>query len=333
MRTLLSLVSGLVAMAGILAGCAMSPAADGEGRGDDARPPVRIASLKGPTTMGLVTLMSDAERGATRLDYRVTVHGSPDEIVPGLAKGDIDIALLPANLAAVLYNKTQRQVQMAAINTLGVLYVVETGDTIRSMEDLRGRTVYSTGKGTSPEYVLNHLLARNGMDPMVDLRVEYKSESTEVAVLLASADDAIAVLPEPFVTIVQSQNPAVRVALDLTREWEKVSPDSTVVTGVVLVRKAYAEAERESFATFLDDYRASVAATNEHPAEAGQLIADYGIVPAATIAEKAIPACNITYIDGNRMKALASGYLRVLFDANPASVGGAMPDDDFYYQP
>lgn len=333
MRTLLRLVSGLVVMAVLLTGCAMTPAPDDQGRGDHTRLPVRIASLKGPTTMGLVTLMSDAERGATRFDYRVSVHGSPDEIVPGLAKGDIDIALLPTNLAAVLYNKTRRQVQMAAINTLGVLYVVETGDTIRSLGDLRGRTVYSTGKGTSPEYVLSHLLASNGLDPEVDVTVEYKSESTEVAVLLATADNAIAVLPEPFVTIVQSQNPAVRVALDLTREWERVSPDSAMVTGVVLVRRAYAEAEREAFAAFLDDYRASVAATNEHPAEAGQLIADYGIVPSATIAEKAIPACNITYIDGTQMKTLATGYLRVLFDANPASVGGAIPDDDFYYRP
>ncbi len=291
---------------------------------------IRIASLKGPTTMGMGRLMADAEAGETTHDYQVTMYGTADEVVPLVVQGQVDIALVPANLAAVLYNRTEGAVQVAAINTLGVLYVVETGETISSVADLAGRTVYSTGKGTSPEYVLNHILTENGLDPATDLTVEFRSEATELAVLLAEADDAVAVLPQPYVTIVQSQNPEVRVALSLTDEWDAVSPESGLVTGVLLVRRDFAEANAAALADFLTDYQASTAWTNENVPEAAELVAGYGIVPAAPIAEKAIPLSNITFIDGEEMRSTLGGYLEVLFAANPESVGGALPGDDFY---
>jgi len=295
---------------------------------------VRIASLMGPTTMGLVKLMDDAAAGTTDADYQVQVYGAPDEIVPLIVKGELDIALIPANLAAVLYNKTKgtdAQVVVAAVNTLGVLNVVEAGDTIQSFADLKGRTIYSTGKGASPEYVLNYLLVQNGLTPGVDVTVEFKSEATEVTAMLAAEPGAVGVLPQPYVTIVQSKVPGVRVALDLTEEWAKVNTESQLVTGVVIVRAAFAAENPEAVATFLADYRASTEFTNAFPAEAAPLIVAVGIVPSAELAEAAIPASNIVFVDGDALRDMLGGYLAVLFAADPTSVGGSLPGDDFYY--
>ena len=285
--------------------------------------------------MGLVELMDKAASGEGKQDYQVTMYGTPDEVVPLIVQGEADVALIPANLAAVLYNRTLgddgAQIQVAAINTLGVLEILESGDTVHSIADLAGRTVYASGKGASPEYVLNYLLRSNGLDPATDVTVEYRSEHTEVAALLASTPGAIAMLPQPFATVVKTQNPAVRTALDLTEEWTKVTSESQMVTGVVVVRTAFVEEHPDAFADFLTDYKASTEFTNGHPAEAAALIAEAGIVPAAPIAEAAIPASYITYIDGAELKSTFAGYLQVLFDADPASVGGSMPGDDFYY--
>ena len=292
----------------------------------------RIAGLKGPTTMGMVKLMSDAEAGETHQDYRVTMYGAADEVVPLLVKGDIDLAAIPANLAANLYNQTEGKVQVAAINTLGVLYVVTTRDDVKSVEDLKGKTVYSTGKGTTPEYVLNYILKENGIDPEKDLTVEYKSEATEVAAALQAADEgAIAVLPQPYVTAAQSQIEGLNVALNLTEEWNKVSTDSDLVTGVLVASTEFIEQNEAAFEEFLKDYQVSIEWVNSNTADAAELVANYGIVAKAPLAQKALPACNITYVDGAEMKTKLSGYLQVLFDQNPKAVGGAMPGDDFYY--
>lgn len=292
----------------------------------------RIAGLKGPTTMGMVKLMSDAEAGETHQDYQVTMYGAADEVVPLLVKGDIDLAAIPANLAANLYNQTEGKVQVAAINTLGVLYVVTTGDDVKSVEDLKGKTVYSTGKGTTPEYVLNYILKENGIDPEKDLTVEYKSEATEVAAALQAADEGvIAVLPQPYVTAAQSQIEGLNVALNLTEEWNKVSTDSDLVTGVLVASTEFIEQNEAAFEEFLKDYQASIEWVNSNTADAAELVANYGIVAKAPLAQKALPACNITYVDGAEMKTKLSGYLQVLFDQNPKAVGGAMPGDDFYY--
>ena len=333
-------------LVGLLAGCgagataAGAPTAETRSATASATPSaepttIRIASLKGPTTMGLVGLMQDATAGTAAEDYQVTVYGTPDEVVPLVVQGAVDVALVPANLAAVLYAKTKTadgaRIQVAAINTLGMLEVVEAGDTVHSFADLQGRTIYSTGKGASPEYVLNYLLTKNGLDPAKDVTIEYKSEATEVTALLASEPDAIGVLPQPFVTIVKSKDAAVRTALSLSDEWDKVAPESTMVTGVLVVRTQFATEHPEAFAQFLSDYRASTAFTNEHPDQAAPLIVAAGIVPAAAIAEAAIPASHITYIAGAEMKKNLSGYLAVLFDASPGSVGGSLPGDDFYH--
>lgn len=291
----------------------------------------RIAGLKGPTTMGMVKLMKDAQGEGQRHDYKVEMFGTADEVNGKLINGDIDVAALPANVASVLYNKTQGEIQVVAINTLGVLYVVESGQTVTSIEDLRGKTIYSTGKGSTPEIALNYILNSNGLVPGKDVQVEYKSETTELAALLAESENTIAVLPQPYVTAVQMQNDKVRVALSFADEWDKVSPQHGMVTGVLVARRAFIEQNPEAFAEFLQDYKASIEYVNANVPEAAQFVAEFGIVEKAPIAEKAIPACNIVYIDGLEMKTMLSGYLQVLFDAKPETVGGTMPSDDFYF--
>lgn len=332
----LALAISLAACSGSVSEAVSSASATAEPTAaPEAEAPVttfRIAGLKGPTTMGMVKLMSDAEAGETHQDYQVTMYGAADEVVPLLVKGDIDLAAIPANLAANLYNQTEGKVQVAAINTLGVLYVVTTGDDVKSVEDLKGKTVYSTGKGTTPEYVLNYILKENGIDPEKDLTVEYKSEATEVAAALQAADEgAIAVLPQPYVTAAQSQIEGLNVALNLTEEWNKVSTDSDLVTGVLVASTEFIEQNEAAFEEFLKDYQASIEWVNSNTADAAELVANYGIVAKAPLAQKALPACNITYVDGAEMKTKLSGYLQVLFDQNPKAVGGAMPGDDFYY--
>ena len=332
----LALAISLAACSGSVSEAVSSASATAEPTAaPEAEAPVttfRIAGLKGPTTMGMVKLMSDAEAGETHQDYQVTMYGAADEVVPLLVKGDIDLAAIPANLAANLYNQTEGKVQVAAINTLGVLYVVTTGDDVKSVEDLKGKTVYSTGKGTTPEYVLNYILKENGIDPEKDLTVEYKSEATEVAAALQAADEgAIAVLPQPYVTAAQSQIEGLNVALNLTEEWNKVSTDSDLVTGVLVASTEFIEQNEAAFEEFLKDYQASIEWVNSNTTDAAELVANYGIVAKAPLAQKALPACNITYVDGAEMKTKLSGYLQVLFDQNPKAVGGAMPGDDFYY--
>lgn len=336
MKKWTSVVVALVLCVGLLMGC--MPNNGGQQAQEPPKEPEKtkttfqIASLKGPTTMGMVKLMQNGEEGKTAHDYQVNMFGTADEIVPKLVKDEVDVALVPCNLASVLYNKTEGQVQVAAINTLGVLYIVESGDTIHSIADLKDKTIYSTGKGTTPEFALNYLLEQNGLVPGKDVKIEYKSESTELAVMLAEAENAIAVLPQPYVSIVQMQNDKVRVALNMTEEWDKVSTDSSMVTGVLLVRKDFVVNNKQAFDEFLTEYKSSTEFINNNVAEGADLVAKYGIVPNAKIAEKAIPACNITYIEGDSMKQKVSGYLGVLHEANPQSVGGALPKDDFYYK-
>ena len=291
---------------------------------------LRIAGLKGPTTMGLVNLLSMEEDGTASMDYDLQLYGAADEIVPLLIKGELDMAAIPANLAATLYQKTSGGIQAVAVNTLGVLYVVEQGDTVHSMADLKGRTILSTGKGTTPEYVLRYLLNANGIDPDKDVTIEYYSEATEVTAQMATTEDAIAVLPQPYVTAAGLQDETLRVALNLTEEWNKVA-DTQLITGVTVVRKEYAEEHPDVVAAFLTDYARSVEAANTDLDGTAALCEEQGVVAKAAIAKKALPNCNIVCLTGDELKADASAYLQVLFDADPAAVGGALPGDDFYW--
>ena len=292
---------------------------------------VRIAGLKGPTTMGLVNLLDMERSGKASQHYDLQLYGAADEIVPKLIKGELDMAAIPANLAATLYQKTNGSIQVMAVNTLGVLYVVEKGDSIHSFADLKGRTILSTGKGTTPEYVLRYLLTKNGLDPDKDVKIEYYSEASEVtAQMAASKKDAIAVLPQPFVTVAQSKIDGLRMALDLTEEWDKLDNGSALITGVIVARSDFVEAHPAAVGSFLTAYAASVDWVNANTADAAALIGEYGIVDAA-VAEKALPYCNIVCITGAELLEKLPGYLSVLYNADPAAVGGAMPDNSFYF--
>lgn len=288
-----------------------------------------ISSLKGPTTMGMVKLMSDSDKGETFNKYNVTIYGTADEIVTGMVSGKTDIANVPANLAAVLYNKTEGNIKVAAVNTLGVLYVVTSGAEITSVEDLRGKTIYSTGKGTTPEYVLNYILRANGLEPQTDVIIEYKSEASECAAVMAESENAIAVLPQPYVTAAQLQNENIKIALSLTDEWDKVS-ETPLITGVTIAQNAKIEENPGAFDTFLSEYEASVKFVNENTDEAAELIGGYDIIK-APVAKKALPYCNITLLRDDSMKTAVNGYWNVLFEADKTAVGGSLPDDNAFY--
>lgn len=291
---------------------------------------VRVAALKGPTAMGMVKLMADKDAGNTPYaSYDFTLAGSADEVTPLLLKGDLDVACVPANLASVLYHKTEGQIVALGINTLGVLYVVEKGDTVQTIADLKGKTIVAAGKGSVPEYGLRYLLTQNGLDPDRDVTIQWKSEHSECVAALASGSASIAMLPQPFVTVAQSKIEGLRTALDLTAEWDALHNGSAMITGVVVANRAFltndAACER-----FLSDYAASVEWVNANTTDAAKLIGQYGIVDAA-VAERALPYCNIVCITGEEMDRKLSGYLAVLAGQAPEAVGGSVPGEDFYY--
>ena len=305
---------------------------------------LRVGALKGPTAMGLVELMKASDLVSAGEDvpqaydnlpdavdsYTFTLAAAATELAPQLVKGDLDIACVPANLAATLYQQTEGEVVTLGINTLGVLYIVENGNAVQSLADLEGKTMVASGKDSTPEYALRYLLEENGVDPDTGVVIDWKNEHSECVSALASGAATIALLPQPFVTVAESKMPELRTALDLTEQWDALDNGSALITGVVVARRDVVKAHPQAVERFLEQYAASVDWVNANTADAAALIGEYGIVDAA-VAEKALPACNIVCITGSEMKEKLSGYLQVLCDASADSVGGAMPGDDFYY--
>ncbi len=295
---------------------------------------VRIGGLKGPTTLGLLSLQEKTTNGEAKEAYEFSMMTAADEILPLMIKGELDIALLPANVASVLYNKTNGGISVIDINTLGVLYMVSGDSSIDEITDLKDKTIYLTGKGTTPDYVLHYILTENGFTES-DYTLEYKSEATEVAAVLAENPDAIGLLPQPFVTAACAQNEALSVVLDMNEQWAVVQGEggSRLVTGVTVVRNEFLEENEKAVKNFLAEHEESTKNINEDVEHAASLAVEAGIIAKEPIAKKAIPNCNITYIDGEEMKQALSGYLNVLFEQDASSVGGALPADDFYYIP
>lgn len=294
---------------------------------------VRVVALKGPTGMGMSKLMYEDELGNCENNYNFTLAAAPEEVSAAVIKGEVDIAAVPVNLAAVLYNKGA-DISFAAINTLGVLYMLENGNTITSVADLKGKTIYATGQGSTPEYILNYVLTKNGIDPEKDVTIEYITEHAELATKLAENVHAIGLLPEPQVTVALSTaatngNTALRIALDMTEEWSKFD-EGQLVQGCIIVSNKFKNEHPEQYAKFIEEYKASAEFVNNNVNEASTIIEKYGIVPKAPLAKKAIPNCNICCIDGEEGIASMKGILEVLFAANPKSVGGSLPADEFY---
>ena len=285
---------------------------------------IRIAALKGPTGMGMVKL-ADKQNYP---NYTVSIEASPDALNPRIISGEVDVATVPVNLASVLYNKLDGDISVLAVSTLGVLYVVEAGSEVNSVADLAGKTVYATGQGATPEYILNYLLDKNGVAGSVE--VNYVGEHAALATMLADGSAEIGMLPEPNVTSTLAGNDNLRLALNLTEEWNKVC-STELVQGVVIARKSFVNEHPEAIEQFLREYEKSSAFVNENIDEAAKLIVDAGILGNVEIAKKAIPNCNISFSKGEAMHKAVEGMLAVLFEANPKSIGGKLPDKDFYY--
>lgn len=294
---------------------------------------INIASLKGPTSMGLAKLYDDQDNEKTKNNYNYNIVNTPDEIVAGLSKGDFDIAAVPANLAAVLYNKSEGNLlQVSNINTLGVLYLASADDSIKDIKDLKGKTIILSGKGATPEYAIRYLLEKNGLDPNRDVVLSYKSEHTEVLQELINDNKSVAILPEPFLTIA-SKKANITNTISLNDMWQEINPGENLITGVLVVRKEFLKDKNNkmAFDAFLDEYKNSVNFTNDNIEEAAKLIGKYDIVK-EEVALEAIPNCNIVYIDSDEMKDQLESYLTTLYVEDPNSIGGAMPDDEFYYK-
>lgn len=327
MKRIVSLVLATILTVSF-AGCAKKK--ESQATDSNERPVIRIGGLKGPTSMGMVKMLDDSEQGKTALDYQFMMAASADELTPKLLQGDLDILAVPANLGAVLANKSNGGVKMAAVNMLGAVYVVEKGgNEIQSLTDLKDQTIYATGKGSTPEYVLQFLLSQYGLDIEKDVNVIWKSEPTETVSAMATEDHAIAMIPQPFVTVAQNQIEDLEVRLDLNEEWDKLGVESKFITAGIVVNAKFADEHPDLVQKFLEEYADSTKYVKENVEDASILIEKYDIVK-APIAKKALPQCNIVCITGEEMKQIVNGNFGVLFDMNPASVGGTLPGDDFY---
>ena len=293
---------------------------------------VNIAALKGPTGIGMAKLMADNDQQQTKNDYEFTIAAAADDIVGKLTSGEVDIAAIPTNLAATLYQKTNGGVKMLAVNTLGVLYLMDSTGEIQSVEDLKGKTIYASGEGSVPQYVFDYILKANGIDPEKDVTIEYKTEHSELAALAISGDAPICVLPEPFVTQVKTKNEQIHTALNLTEEWEKATNGANqLAMGCIVVRSEFLEQHKDAVDQFLSEYQASTEYANNEIDKTAAIVGEKDIMP-EEVAKKAIPNCNIVFLSGSEMKDAVSGFYQVLMDFQPQSIGGKLPDDAFYYQ-
>lgn len=290
---------------------------------------VRVAALSGSTGLGMVKLMADQAAGTTKNDYTFTVFDNPETLIPEISSKKFDIAALPTNVAAKLYNKTNGEIRMLAVNTLGVLYVLEIGTkTVTSVGDLKGKTIYTFGQGATPEYALKYILEKNNLVPGTDVQIEFAADAN--AVIAQAKPGAILMIPEPAVTAAKGSVDNVNVVLDVTAEWNKVC-DTPMAQGCVVVTKDFAEKNPAAVDAFLKEYEASINYVRDNAEEASELVATYKIMPKAALAKKAIPNCNLKFLAGAEMKATLAPFYQVLFNANAASIGGKLPGNDFYY--
>ena len=293
---------------------------------------MNVYVLTGPTGIGAVNMWSASENGEGLENYKFNAVAAPDEVVAKISNGEADIAAIATNLAAKLYKKTDGGIKIIAVNTLGVLNVLDnTGADIKTLSDLKGRKIVTTGQGANPEYIVRYLLRENGLEEGKDFTIEFKAEGTELVSVWATEPDAVIIAPQPVATSVTMKYEGSRIVLDLTNEWRAVNPDSELMMGCVVVRKAFLEEHPSAVENFMKDYEASVKAANEKVADTAALCEKYGIVPKSAIAAKAIPYCNICYVTGETMKTSLTGYFEVLLDADRTSIGGSLPDDGFWY--
>lgn len=335
MKHIRSLVSLLLALAMALSLTACGTQANTEPEQPDDTPApaeVNLYVLSGPTGIGAMNLWAAADAGETQNTYHITMPGANDEVVAAISNGDADIAAVATNLAATLYNKTNGGVTVLAVNTLGVLSLLGSGQEIASIADLAGKTIYAPGQGANPEYILRYVLSGNGLDPDKDVTIQFVGEGSELLTVWQTDPEAVIMAPQPVATSILMQNENTRTLFNMTDEWDKVSGgDSTLMMGCVIVRNAFLQENPGAVELFLQEYAASIEKAQSDVEGTAALCEQYGLIPKAALAQKAIPSCGLTFVTGAEMKSALSGYLQVMFDADPKSVGGAMPGDDFYY--
>ena len=293
---------------------------------------INLYVLSGPTGIGAMNLWAASDAGETKNTYHITMPGANDEVVAALSKGDADIAAVATNLAATLYNKTDGGVTVLAVNTLGVLSLLSNGQEAATVSELKGKTIYAPGQGANPEYILRYVLSGNGLDPDKDVTLRFVGEGSELLTVWQSDPEAVILAPQPVATNILMQNDNARTLFDMTEEWDKIAGgDSTLMMGCVIVRNEFLQANPGAVELFLQEYAASIEKTRSDVEGTAVLCEQYGLIPKAALAQKALPSCGLTFVTGAEMKTGLSGYLQVMFDANPKSVGGALPGDDFYY--
>lgn len=331
MKKVISLLLAVLMLACLFTGCANEETEAVETPEVTEEPTtIRVGAMTGPTSMGMVKLMDESDNGESANKYEFTLQSEATAFVPALTKGEIDIAAVPANLASVIYNNTDGGIKVLSVCATGVLYIVERGDSIKSFADLAGKNIYATGEGATPEYSLRYLLKANGIDGDNAPTIQWCADTTEALSYISQDENAIAMLPQPFVTAAQSKVSDLKVALSLNDEWQKVNDGASMATGVVVVRTEFAEKYPQQLATFMEEYAASVKFVNENNDQASELIGNYEIVK-APIALKALPYCNICCLTGDELKECLNAYLSALYEMNPQSVGGSLPDDGLYY--
>lgn len=331
MKKIISLLLAVLMLACMFTGCANEETEAVETPEVTEEPTtIHVGAMTGPTSMGMVKLMDESDNGESANKYEFTLQSEATAFVPALTKGEIDIAAVPANLASVIYNNTDGGIKVLSVCATGVLYIVERGDSIKSFADLAGKNIYATGEGATPEYSLRYLLKANGIDGDNAPTIQWCADTTEALSYISQDENAIAMLPQPFVTAAQSKVSDLKVALSLNDEWQKVNDGASMATGVVVVRTEFAEKYPQQLATFMEEYAASVKFVNENNDQASELIGNYEIVK-APIALKALPYCNICCLTGDELKECLNAYLSALYEMNPQSVGGSLPDDGLYY--
>ena len=335
MKHIKSLVSLLLALTLALSLTACGTQANTEPEQPDDTPApaeVNLYVLSGPTGIGAMNLWAAADAGETQNTYHITMPGANDEVVAAISNGDADIAAVATNLAATLYNKTSGGVTVLAVNTLGVLSLLGSGQEIASIADLAGKTIYAPGQGANPEYILRYVLTGNGLDPDKDVTIRFVGEGSELLTVWQTDPEAVIMAPQPVATSILMQNENARTLFNMTDEWDRVSGgDSTLMMGCVIVRNEFLQENPGAVALFLQEYAASIEKAQSDVEGTAALCEQYGLIPKAALAKAAIPSCGLTFVTGAEMKSALSGYLQVMFDADPKSVGGAMPGDDFYY--
>lgn len=335
MKHIKSIISLLLALTMALSLTACGTQADTEPQQPDDTPApaeVNLYVLSGPTGIGAMNLWAAADAGETQNTYHITMPGANDEVVAAISNGAADIAAVATNLAATLYNKTSGGVTVLAVNTLGVLSLLGSGQEIASIADLAGKTIYAPGQGANPEYILRYVLSGNGLDPDKDVTIRFVGEGSELLTVWQTDPEAVIMAPQPVATSILMQNENARTLFNMTDEWDRVSGgDSTLMMGCVIVRNEFLQENPGAVALFLQEYAASIEKAQSDVEGTAALCEQYGLIPKAALAQKAIPSCGLTFVTGAEMKSTLSGYLQVMFDADPKSVGGAMPGDDFYY--